>query len=59
MDLMREIDKIKKSIKKFEDSIHSNLSVIDELKIWKEFIKKRKSKSNTLDFQNIHFNSSV
>lgn len=59
LDIERQIIEIKKNIKKFTDSLSSKLQVVDELKMWKELIKKRKSQSNNLGFQNIRFNSSV
>lgn len=58
-NIEKQINKIIKIIKKIELSIHSNLSIIDELKMWKELIKKRKPKSNNLNFQNTNLNSSV
>jgi len=58
-DLDREINEIKKNIEKSRKSLSIKLQVIDELKMWKELIKKRKSQSNNFGFQNINFNSSV
>lgn len=55
----KDIIELNKAIKSIEKSISSYLSVIDELKMWKELIQKWKWVKNNLWFKNTNLNSSV